>query len=311
MTVPRGSRSAIKRVLALVLGIFCLTPPRVTTSSALVNPFFGSSSKKYKEKPKLVLIGGCPGTGKSTFGMSVALQEGILKCISTDTVRAVMRSFVPADVSPALHRSSYSPAFEQDDAVRSWKECCTVLHTSVESLVRDAIQRKTSLVVEGVHLIPSDEFINMWQEHGGVAMGCLLQVSAEDDHKELLKKRGYTTGNMEKENCKINAYARIRVIQDEMQRLADQAGWMRIEQRIEPDPLDMIGAQLYGLAADDKIVDVARKQMVFATDLGSDSTATSSSTTFAKADEPINTTTMASSTSGHIEAGTSSSLDFE
>jgi hypothetical protein len=60
-----------------------------------------------KSPPKLILIGGCPGTGKSTFGMSLALEQGILKCISTDTVRAVMRSYVPESISPPLHRSSY------------------------------------------------------------------------------------------------------------------------------------------------------------------------------------------------------------
>lgn len=64
-----------------------------------------------KTPPKLILIGGCPGTGKSTFGMSLALEQGILKCISTDTVRAVMRSYVPESISPPLHRSSYGKQF--------------------------------------------------------------------------------------------------------------------------------------------------------------------------------------------------------
>ena len=230
-----------------------------SSTHALVNPFFGAVKKGSNDRPKLVLIGGCPGTGKSTFGMSVALQEGILKCISTDTVRAVMRSFVPPDVSPALHRSSYAPAFDGDDPVRSWKECCTVLHTSVESLVRDAIERRTSLVVEGVHMMPSSEFIQMWEDHGGVAMGCLLQVTDSNDHKDLLQRRGVMTGNMANEESKIAEYDRIRIIQEEMMRLADEAGWMRIEQRIEPDPLDMIAGTLEGLAT----TGPARLQMLF------------------------------------------------
>jgi len=67
--------------------------------------------KDGKLPPKLILITGCPGTGKSTFGMSLALEQGILKCISTDTVRAVMRSYVPESISPPLHRSSYGKLF--------------------------------------------------------------------------------------------------------------------------------------------------------------------------------------------------------
>mmetsp|Transcript_9185 Transcript_9185/g.17484 ORF Transcript_9185/g.17484 Transcript_9185/m.17484 type:complete len:283 (+) Transcript_9185:147-995(+) len=226
-------------------------------ATALVNPFLASGKKN--DKPRLVLIGGCPGTGKSTFGMSVALQEGILKCISTDTVRAVMRSFVPEDVSPALHRSSYAPAFEDDNPVRSWKECCTVLHASVETLVRDAIERRTSLVVEGVHLIPSSKLIKIWEDNGGVALGCLLQVTQESDHKQLLNRRGVMTGNMDNENSKIAQYERIRIIQDEMMKLADEAGWLRIEQRVEPDPLDMVASRLYGLVDQQAV----RQQMLF------------------------------------------------
>ena len=252
---------------------FLLACVLVSTSFtvALVNPFVGSK-KISSDTPKLVLIGGCPGTGKSTFGMSVALQEGILKCISTDTVRAVMRSFVSADVSPALHRSSYAPAFDDDNPVRSWKECCQVLHTSVKSLVTDAIERKTSLVVEGVHVVPSTEFIDLWQSHGGVALGCLLQVSDASDHKQLLQRRGFMTGNMDNENSKIAQYERIRVIQDEMMKLADQAGWMRIEQRIEPDPLDMISGKLYGLECSP-----AKQQMLFSSEFGTVSSGNESS----------------------------------
>lgn len=219
------------------------------------NPFVGFLKKagqhKGDHRPCLVLIGGSPGTGKSTFGMSVALDLGILKCISTDTVRAVMRSFVPEDVSPALHRSSYEPAFENDDPVRSWKESCKVLENSIHGLVLDAIDRKVSLVVEGVHLVPSRSLIEQWEESGGVALGCLLQVTDPETHKRLLERRGFITGNMASESRKIQSYERIRAIQDEMIRKADEAGWLRIEQKTELDPVDVICAKLYGISLDD------------------------------------------------------------
>lgn len=132
----------------------------------------------------------------------------------------------------------------------------------MESLVQDAIDRKTSLVVEGVHLIPSAEFIDLWRANGGVALGCLLQVSDEANHKQLLQKRGFMTGNTENENSKIDQYERIRIIRDEMMRLADGAGWMRIEQRSEPDPLDMIAGQLHGLDRHGGL-EVPQQQMLF------------------------------------------------
>jgi len=207
---------------------------------------FVVSEKVKRDKPKLVLIGGCAGTGKSTFGMSIALDQGILKCISTDTVRAVMRSFIPKDISPALHRSSYAPSSEDDDPVRSWRETCTVLEASVEGLVDDAITRGVGLVIEGVSIVPSTKLIQRWEEGGGVATGCLLMVPDESAHKSLLLRRGHIdSGQREKDEKKLKAFNRIRKIQDEMACLARQSNWMIIEQDVDPDPLEIIEERLY------------------------------------------------------------------
>jgi len=125
-----------------------------------------------------------------------------------------------------------------------------VLGASVESLVDDAIDRRVDLVVEGVHVVPSTKLIQKWEEAGGVATGCILQVSSPETHKKLLKKRGFITGNVENEEKKINSYERVREIQDDMMRLADESGWLRIEQRTEPDPLEMVASKLMGVSDD-------------------------------------------------------------
>lgn len=209
---------------------------------------FVFSAPKVAEKPKLVLIGGCPGTGKSTFGMSVALDQGILKCISTDTVRAVMRSFIPKSISPALHRSSYAKAFDGDDPVHSWHETCAVLDTSLVELVSDSIRRQQGLVLEGVSLAPSKQLIELWEEGGGVATGCLLTVSKAATHEALLTRRGLIAGKTSEQNQKdrkkIASFDRIRAIQDEMIRLAKDSGWILIEQKVAPDPLDIVAQHL-------------------------------------------------------------------
>lgn len=226
-----------------VLESFAFAKSGIKTRSFIFSP------KDALDKPKLVLIGGAPGTGKSTFGMSVALDQGILKCISTDTVRAVMRSFIPKDISPALHRSSYAKAFENDeDPVHSWKETCSVLETSLIEIVTDSIKRNQGLVLEGVSLAPSKQLIDLWEEGGGVATGCLLTVSKKETHKALLERRGMIAGKTSEQSAKdqkkIESFDRIRCIQDEMVLLAKQAGWILIEQKVEPDPLEIIASQL-------------------------------------------------------------------
>lgn len=216
---------------------------RIKTRSFVFSP------TSAKEKPKLVLIGGCTGTGKSTFGMSVALDQGILKCISTDTIRGVMRSFIPKNISPALHRSSYEHGNHSDDPVNSWYETVRVLEDSVEGLVVDAIARKQGLVLEGVGVNPSKKLIKIWEEAGGVATGCLLTITNEEKHKSMLTTRGLLAGKLSKQSLKdqekIDNFDRIQKIQDEMIKLAKEAQWTLIEQKIEPDPLEIIANKLF------------------------------------------------------------------
>jgi 2-phosphoglycerate kinase len=161
-----------------------------------------------------------------------------------------MRSFIAPDISPALHRSSYASVGDDegdanDSPIKSWRETCTVLQHSVETLVDEMIQRGVSLVVEGVHLVPNDDLIHKWEEAGGVALGILLTVSDEEAHKQLLLRRGSMTGKGE--DAKLQEFERVRVIHDEMIRLAkdDAHRWMLIEQNLEPDPLEMVASQLW------------------------------------------------------------------
>lgn len=164
--------------------------------------------------------------------MEVAISQGILKCISTDSVRQILRTF---DSSPALHRSSYSG---EGDPVENWKECCTVLESSIDNLVNDAIVRGVSLVLEGVHIVPSSKIIDRWIESGGIAAGCVLTITDSDTHRTLISRRGEIT--QKGANAQIKAFSRIRVIQEEMIRLGRLHKWILIEQKVEPDPIDQL-----------------------------------------------------------------------
>lgn len=173
--------------------------------------------------------------------MTVALNQGILKCISTDSVRQVLRSKSDdRSSSPAaLHRSSYSGS---GDAVTEWKECCQVLHKSVESLVIDALNRGVSLVLEGVHIVPSNDLLDKWRADGGEAVGCLLVINDAEAHRDLIFKRGeITKKGSEKQQL---AFHRIREIQQEMIDLAQENKWIIIEQQLGPNPMDIVAAKL-------------------------------------------------------------------
>lgn len=193
---------------------------------------------KEKNPPQLVLISGCTGTGKSTFGMSVALDQGILRCISTDSIRQVMRAY---SSDAALHRSSYAG---DGDPLVQWRECCVALEMSIEGLIRDAIRRGMSMVLEGVHLFPSNSLLELWRSNGGVGIGCLLIIRDAEAHRQLIVKRGEATGKGAE--AQLKSFDRIRLIQAEMVRQAEKSGWLQVEQRLEPGPLEQIDKILHG-----------------------------------------------------------------
>jgi 2-phosphoglycerate kinase len=170
--------------------------------------------------------------------MSVALSQSILKCVSTDTIREVTRKNTPAK-PPELMRSSYEG---EGDPVMNWKECCKIIDPGIDALVDDAMKRGTSLVLEGVHIQPNNDLLDRWRSNGGSALGCLLMIKDAEAHKSLIFKRGEVTKKGEEK--KINAFDRIRKIQDAMFKMAVANDWLLIEQKIEPDPLEIVNSLL-------------------------------------------------------------------
>jgi 2-phosphoglycerate kinase len=71
-----------------------------------------------------------------------------------------------------------------------------------------------------------------------------LTVSKEEVHKSLLLKRGFITGQISNEVKKLQSFDRVRLIQDEMVKLAKESEWILIDQKIQLDPLDVVALKL-------------------------------------------------------------------
>lgn len=188
--------------------------------------------------PELILISGCTGTGKSTFGMEAAITRGILKCISTDTIRQILRT---QSEDRALHRSSFQGT---GDAVTDWKATCRVLNLGIESVIDDSIRRGTSLVLEGVHLVPGNKYIDRWVKSGGAAVGVVLSIPDSEIHRKVIFRRGEITTKGAANQ--IDNFPRIRAIHDEMVRMGRENKWLVIEQKpnIEPRPIDLLNNEI-------------------------------------------------------------------
>lgn len=118
------------------------------------------------DQPLLVLLGGVPGTGKSTIATELANILGIVRTQSTDMLREVMRILIPERLSPPLHTSSFNAGQVIDAtdiyAVRDEEHLLYGFHRQTElvevacqAVLRRALNERVSMILEGVHIRPT------------------------------------------------------------------------------------------------------------------------------------------------------------
>jgi len=189
-------------------------------------------------KPRLLVITGSSGVGKSTLSARAAASLGFSKSASTDTIREALRTQFDADELPALHRSSFESA--GSGGVEDWHETVKVLSEGVTAVVRRACMKGSAHLLEGVHLIPDAQILNDWRGAGGIACGVVLYVEEGDRHQRFIMRR-------ERHNNRglahyLDNLDRIREIQNEMVSNGREAGWLVMDASAQDDPVGMVEA---------------------------------------------------------------------
>ena len=189
-------------------------------------------------KPRLLVITGSSGVGKSTLSARAAASLGFSKSASTDTIREALRTQFDADELPALHRSSFESA--GSGVVEDWHETVKVLSEGVAAVVRRASMKGSDLLLEGVHVIPDTQILNDWRGAGGIACGVVLYVEEGDRHQRFIVRR-------ERHNNRglahyLDNLDRIREIQSEMVSNGREAGWLVMDASAQDDPVGMVEA---------------------------------------------------------------------
>ena len=189
-------------------------------------------------KPRLLVITGSSGVGKSTLSARAAASLGFSKSASTDTIREALRTQFDADELPALHRSSFESA--GSGVVEDWHETVKVLSEGVAAVVERASMKGSDLLLEGVHVIPDAQILDDWRGAGGIACGVVLYVEGEDRHQGVIMRR-------ERHNNRglahyLDNLDRIREIQSEMVSNGREAGWLVMDASTQDDPVGMVEA---------------------------------------------------------------------
>ncbi|MBR40732.1 MAG: hypothetical protein CMA89_02445 [Euryarchaeota archaeon] len=190
--------------------------------------------------PRLLIIVGTSGVGKSTMSAKLASALDFSKVASTDTVREVLRTQFTSSEKPSLHRSSFESA--GGSAVEDWGATVDAVSDGVQAVIERALEKRGDLLLEGVHYSPNKDVIDKWREAGGIATGVVLYVTSENMHRGMI-------ANREKHNGKqVDHYLgnldRIREIQENLVVSGSHSGWLLIDPTKESEAAGIISNSL-------------------------------------------------------------------
>ncbi len=183
-------------------------------------------------RPLLVLIGGIPGSGKSTVSTELATRLDIVRIQSTDMLREVMRILIPKRLSPVLHTSSFLAGSVIDTAVgeeidpghrvlEGFRRQTEKVEVACEAILLRAINERVSLILEGVHIRPS--LLQHLPESDAVVVPVMLGIEKKNDLVKRIKGRGKQARQRRAERYMENLDALWR-IQEMLFREAEAVG---------------------------------------------------------------------------------------
>jgi 2-phosphoglycerate kinase len=196
-------------------------------------------SVRHPGRPIVVLVGGSPGVGKSELAAELAYRFSIPRVVSSDSVREALRSLIGPDLSPVLHASSYTawmadllPAELRDAVpkrrrvVRGFNNQVVQVGTALDAIVARHVTEATSLVLEGIHVVPG---ISPVRTEGALVVSLMLYVDDEDEHFARFGRREGRTRAKRPSQSYEDHFQEIRMLQTWLLETADAAGVPTVE----------------------------------------------------------------------------------
>lgn len=122
-----------------------------------------SSRINQLDRPVIVYIGGALGTGKSALATELASRLDFFNVSGTDMIRQIMRTVFTKQILPSLHRSTfevnehenYEIEIRGNDVLTAYYNQAIKVNVGVRAVVERAIEERTNVIIEGVHLLPT------------------------------------------------------------------------------------------------------------------------------------------------------------
>jgi len=173
----------------------------------------------FRQRSFTILLGGTSGCGKSTLASFLASRIGFTTVISTDNIRHMMRSFIPADQAPVLFASTYHAGEVIDlpenteykkRILEGYKAQSKLVFEKLDGIISKCESRRESLVVEGVHLEP-ELIIDLMKRHPA-CIPFIVYINDDAKHKERFAIRAKYMTLDARVNKYIQYFKNIRII---------------------------------------------------------------------------------------------------
>ena len=172
------------------------------------------------DKPLIIYIGGASGTGKSVIATFLAGRMGINKITGTDTIREIMRLVFKKDLLPTLHNSSAKAGVampktldRSDRLIGGFCLQSQQVSVGVKAVVDRAVKENTSMIIEGVHLLPYMQQIQKEGTKRAYHIPITLSLLNEKHHKDRFFERG-KNNELRKIDPLLRSFENIRIIHE-------------------------------------------------------------------------------------------------
>lgn len=161
--------------------------------------------------------------------MRVAWLLEIIRIVSTDSVREVIRQFLRKDILPILHVSSYEVGkvvkevrSEHDRLIFGFLTQSKEVINGIKAIVKRSINEKVNTIIEGVHLIPGQmDFLKKYKNEATI-VEIMLDVKLESKHRLHFKSRHLQNANR-KQTRYLKFFKEIRLIRDYLVKQAEKS----------------------------------------------------------------------------------------
>jgi 2-phosphoglycerate kinase len=144
-------------------------------------------SQSRNGRTPVILLGGAPGTGKTTLANELVKELGLSHHISTGFIRAAITHLLPEAEARLLQRHSYdaykartgSASGDTSPLLQGAIQQAIVLKPAIESCIRRAVREGIGMMLEGTHFIPGV----VEPESLGADMLCILDVPDREELK--------------------------------------------------------------------------------------------------------------------------------